>query len=175
MKRTIFLFGLIVGTILSINMLYMVNMCYSNEDFESSEVLGYTAMIVVFSLIFFGIRNYRNKQSGGYITFGKAFKIGALIALVGSTMYVVTWLFDYYLFVPDFMEKYSAHVLKEATREGATAAELAAKADEMEQFKEWYKSPALVILLTFLEVLPMGLLIALISALALKRKPGPTT
>lgn len=171
MKKNIFIYGLIIGVILVINLLYMVHLCYSNPDFTSNDVLGYAAMIVVFSLIFFGVRNYRNKVNSGYITFSKAFKIGVLITLVASTMYVVVWLFFYYLVVPDFLDKYISHVLKEATHKGATAIELANTSKEMEQFKEMYKNPFFVVLITYLEVLPVGLIIALISSLILKRKP----
>lgn len=170
MKRNVLVFGLILGTILAINMVYLVNMMYRNPDLKTNEIIGYVGMIVVFSLTFFGIRNYRNKQLNGVISLGKAFKTGALIALVGSTIYVVVWMFYYYLFVPDFIDIYSAHALNSATRDGATAAELSAKTEQMAQFKEMYKNPFFVILITYTEVLPIGLVIAFISALILKRK-----
>lgn len=178
MRKNILIYGLIIGVIMTGNMIFMVNLFYSSPDFEGNAFLGYAAMIVVFSLIFFGVRNYRNKQNNGVITFGKAFKMGALIALIAATMYVIVWLFYYYLFVPDFIDVYIPHVLKEASRSGATAAEIAAKTTEMEEFREMYKSPFFVIIATYLEVLPLGLLIALISALILKRKtakPETTT
>ncbi|WP_448636112.1 DUF4199 domain-containing protein [Pedobacter panaciterrae] len=165
MKKNILIFGLVLGIILCVNMVYMVNLCYTNPDFKSNEILGYVAMVVVFSFIFLGVRNYRNKQLGGLISFGKAFKTGLLIALAGSTMYVVVWLFYYYLFVPDFLDVYIPHVLKETP-----ASDLAAKTKEMQSFKEMYKNPLFVILITYSEVLPVGLVIALISALVLKRK-----
>ena len=168
MKRNILIFGLVLGAILCVNMVYMVNLCYNNPDFKPYDILGYTAMVVIFSLIFFGIRNYRNKQNGGVISFGKAFKTGFLIALVGSTMYVVVWIFYYYLFVPDFLDKYIPHVLKEAANKGDAA--LAAKTSEMENFKEMYKNPLFVILITYSEVLPVGLIVALVSSLILKKK-----
>jgi hypothetical protein len=173
MKRTVLIFGLILGVILAGNMLYMVDRCYTNPDMQSNDVVGYAAMVVMFSLTFFGIRNYRNKELDGVISLGRAFKTGALIALIGSTMYVVVWLFTYYLFVPDFMDKYTLHVMTEATRNGATAAELAAKAEEMKGYNELYKTPIFVVLMTYVEVLPVGLIVAFISALILKRKtPG---
>lgn len=170
MKKNIFIFGLILGTILVGHMLYMVNLLYTKPDLKTNDVVGYAAMIVVFSLTFFGIRNYRNKELGGVISLGKAFKTGALIALLGSTMYVLVWLGYYYLFVPDFIEVYTAHVLNVCTREGG---DLAAKKAEMEQFKEMYKSPFFVILITYFEVLPIGLVVAFISSLVLKRKAKP--
>jgi hypothetical protein len=83
----------------------------------------------------------------------------------------VVSLIYYYLFVPDFLDKYTLHVLNTATRAGATAAELASKAEEMEQFKEMYKNPLFAILITYAEVLPIGLAVAFVSSLILRRKP----
>lgn len=173
MKKNVLTFGLISGLIITIMMLVTVAACYNNPDFEGNQVLGYAAMIIAFSLIFVGIRNYRNKYNNGIISFGKAFKIGLYITLIASTVYVVVWLFDYYLFVPDFMDRYTEQVLNAAKRDGATAAELTAKANEMASFKEMYKNPLMVILITYAEVVPVGLIITLISALILKKKqPG---
>src|SRR5688572_27681617 len=98
MKRNLFIFGAIMGAILVVNMIPMVYLCYQNSGMEANYVLGYASMVVAFSMTFFGIRNYRNKVLGGYISFGKAFKMGLLMALVGSTLYVVVWMFSYYLF-----------------------------------------------------------------------------
>ena len=172
MKRNVLIFGLILGTILAGTGLYMVNVVCNNPEFESNDALGYASMIVVFSLTFFGIRNYRNKELGGAISLGKAFQAGALIAFIGSSMYVLAWLPYYYLVVPDFIDKYTLHVLYMATRHGATAAELTAKTEEMAQFKELYKSPLYVILISYMEVLPIGLVVAFVSSLFLKTKPN---
>jgi len=168
MKRNVLLFGLIIGVILCANMIIMVNMMYSNTDFKGNDVVGYAAMIILFSLIFFGVRNYKIKQLGGYISFGKALKMGSLIALVGSTLYVVVWLFYYYLFVPDFIDVYTEYVLTTCAPE-----DLQAKTAQLADFKEMYKNPLFVILITYSEILPVGLLVALVSALLLKRMPKP--
>ncbi len=53
MKKTVLIFSLIIGTILCVNMIVMVNMMYSNPDFKGNDLVGYAAMIVLFSLIFF--------------------------------------------------------------------------------------------------------------------------
>lgn len=170
MKRPILIFGLVIGTILCINMVVMINMMYGPTEFEGNDVLGYAAMVLLFSLIFFGVRNYRNKYLEGYISFWEAFKSGAMIAFVGSTLYVVVWLFYYYLFVPDFVDVYTDYVLNNTPQ-----AEIAAKTQEMADLKEMYKNPLFVILITYFEVLPIGLVVALISSFILKRnKPEPS-
>ncbi|MBA2746810.1 MAG: DUF4199 domain-containing protein [Flavisolibacter sp.] len=165
MKKIVWVFGMVIGALLSINMVIMVNLFYNNPDIKGTEFIGYAATVILFSLIFFGVRNYRNKQNGGIISFGKAFKAGLLIALIGSTMYVITWLFYYYLFVPDFFDKYISYILKETP-----ATELAAKTKEMEGYKKMYENPLFVVLITYSEVLPVGIIVSLISALILKRK-----
>jgi hypothetical protein len=170
MRRNVLIFGVILGTIMATHVVIMCNMVQNNPAVETNDVLGYVAMVVVFSLIFFGIRNYRNKELNGVISLGQAFKTGALIAFVGSTMYVVVGLFYYYFFAPGFLDKYTEHVMIEAARSGATATELAAKKEEMAQFKVMYRNPLFAILISYAEVLPVGLVVALISSLILKRK-----
>ena len=61
MKKTILTYGLIAGAILCANMIVLVTMMRNNPSFEGNMVVGYTIMVVTFSLIFFGVRNYRNK------------------------------------------------------------------------------------------------------------------
>lgn len=165
MKKNVLIFGLIAGAILSANMVIMVYNCSNNPDYTGNMVFGYATMLIILSLVFFGVRNYRNKELNGFISFGKALKVGVLIALVAGTMYVLSWLLYYYNFAPDFMDKYAAHILKTTP-----AAELPAKTKEMASMKEMYKNPLFVILMTYAEVLPVGLLVALLSALFLKKK-----
>ena len=170
MKKNVIVFGLLSGIVISAMMLCMVAYLYNNPGFDPNAVLGYAASIAAFSFIFVGIRNYRNKFNGGYVTFGQAFKVGLYISLIASTMYVAVWLVDYYVFVPDFMDKYTEHVLEITRKEGATPAELAAKAKDLAEDIEVYKNPLMVILITYSEILPVALVVALVSALILKKK-----
>jgi len=171
MKRIVRIYGLIISAFLVANLIYMTVMCYTDPNFMGNTALGYAAMIIVFSIIFIAVKNYRDKHCNGTITFGKAFKTGVMITLIASSVYVVVWLFEYYLFIPDFIDKYTLHVLNAAKSDGATAAEISKKTTEMAEFKTLYKNPVFVILITYAEVLPVGLVISVISALLLKRKP----
>ncbi len=174
MKRNVFIFGLISGLIVSAFMAFTAMACYNNPEFEGNMVAGFASMIIAFSFIFVGIKNFRDRYNGGVVSFGKAFMIGLYISLIGSSLYVLTWLIMYYNFIPDFMERYSAHVMKEAQKSGDQVV-IAQKAKDMANYKEWYKSPIMVILLTYMEVLPIGLIVTIISALILKRKTNPTS
>lgn len=170
MQRIVLIFGLIAGLIVSTFMVCSISYCYSTNNFDGSLVVGYAAMLLAFSMVFVGIKNYRDKYNNGSISFGKAFKVGLYISLVASTIYVLVWLVDYYVFVPDFMEKYTTHVIDEARKSGASAAEIQEQIKTMEESSKFYETPIGVILLTYMEILPVGLIVTLISALILKRK-----
>jgi|SRR5690554_489027 len=166
MKKIVWVYGLIMGTIFITGSLYMTHLLfYKNPDIESNDLLGYVVMIIIYSLIFFGIRNYRNRYLQGVISFKQAFKTGALITLIASTVYVVVWLFYYYMFLPDFLEKYTEYVIRHAP-----PAELETKTQTMQHFKNMYENPLFVILITYAEILPIGLIVSLISSFSLKKK-----
>jgi Protein of unknown function (DUF4199) len=171
MKKTVLLCGLIAGLIsTSLFIGLMLLGKAGQEDFKNGMYYGYALMILAFSFIFVGTKITRDKYNGGGISFGKAFRVGLYITLIASTIYVIVWLIDYYLFIPDFAEKYGAHVMEQLKASGASQAEIASKSAEMVRLSAMIKNPFFNILLTYSEIVPVGLIISLISALALKRK-----
>ena|ERR1044071_5696959 len=176
MKKNILVYGLVSGIIVSVIMLFTVNYishCEGSVDFSTSMLIGYASMLLSFSMVYVGIRNYRNKFNGGVISFGKAFKVGIMIVLIASTIYVVSWLIAYYFFIPDFMEKYSAFELDKLKASGASPVEIEKETKEMADFARMYKNPFFNALMTYIEILPIGLVVTLISSLILKRKAQP--
>jgi hypothetical protein len=172
MKKTVLTFGLISGAILAVMM--VLNIAFLDTiGFDRAEVVGYTSMIVAFLLIYFGVRSYRDNVGGGLVSFGRAFTVGALIAVVASLCYVVTWQVMYYKFVPDFGTKYQAHMIEKTRASGASQAEIDKKVADMAKWAEWYKNPAFNAAATFLEPLPVALIIALVSAGILRRSLRP--
>jgi hypothetical protein len=173
MKKNIIIYGLIAGIIVSFLMLFTVNTmshCKGNIDYDSSMLIGYASMLIAFSLVFVGIRNYRNKYNEGVISFGKAFKIGIMIVLIASTIYVAAWLVDYYYFIPDFMDKYSVYTLDKLRASGASQVVIDSKTKEMANMVTMLKNPFFHAMMTYCEILPVGLVVTLISSLILKRK-----
>lgn len=169
MRRIVIKFGLISGGILAASML--VSSVFMDQiGFGVAEVLGYSTMLVSFLMVYFGIRAYRDNVLSGSITFGRAFKTGLLIMLISCACYAATWQFVYYRLAPDFVEKYSAHQLEKARAAGASQAALAAQARDMQKFQEMYRNPLVNVAITFIEPVPLGLLLTLVSAVVLSRK-----
>jgi hypothetical protein len=167
MTKNIIVYGLIAGIIVSVLMLFSIG---NINDLNIGLAIGYASMLLAFSLVFVGIKNYRDKYNGGVISFGKAFKIGIMIVLIASTMYVISWLINYFFFIPDYMEKYAASMLDQLKASGTSQAEIDKQAKEMASFNARYKNPFFNALITYTEILPVGLAVTLISSFILKRK-----
>ena len=180
MKRIVLTYGLISGGILAAMTAIMMPLCMNGTfDFKYSEIVGYSTMILAYLAVFLGIRNYRERNGGGTITFGKAFKVGILITLVTSAVYVIGWEIVFWNFIPDFGDKFAAYSLEKMREDGASAAALAKAQQDMIRFKELYKNPLFNIGMTFIEVFPVGLIVTLVSAAILRKKnpsaPVPAT
>lgn len=168
--KTVLTFGLISGGLSSLMMLLTVPFL-DRIGFEYGEYLGYTAIVASFLPIFFGIRAYRDEVSGGTLTFGRGFLVGALIALISSLFYIATWQVVYFKLTPDFGQKYQAYVIEKMKKEGETQQKIDETLRQFQSFKAYYDVPLINALVTLIEPLPIGLLISLISAGILRRKP----
>jgi uncharacterized membrane protein len=171
MKRIVLTFGLIAGGILAA-MLLITLPFHEQIGLDAGALIGYTTMVLAFLLIFFGVRSYRDNVAGGTVRFGRAFLVGALIALVASTCYVVTWEAIYFKYGKQFVAKYQDHTLAKARAQGDDEATLAAKKAKMDEFAKLYDNVAFNAAITFLEPLPVALIVALVSAGVLSRKKG---
>lgn len=138
---------------------------------HSSLWLGYLIMLVALSSILVGVKQYRDRDLGGVIGFGKALLVGLGIALTASLAYVLVW--EVYLALTHytFIDHYTASILAGKRAAGVTGAAYQKTVVEMETLRRQYANPLFRLPMTFVEIFPVGVLIALITA-ALVRNPG---
>lgn len=137
---------------------------------HGSMLFGYLVMLVALSLIFVGVKRYRDVECGGVIRFGRAFGLGVGMALVASVIYVIGW--EIYLAATgwDFMADYQAQILRDMEARGSGGQEIEAARETMAVWGERYRSPLWRVPITLSEIFPVGLLVALVSA-AILRNP----
>jgi hypothetical protein len=169
MKKTVLTFGLIAGLIISVLMggsLLIADKIGSGH----SMVLGYTIMVASFLLVYFGIRSYRDNTLAGQISFGRAFACGILITLITCVFYVAMWEVIYFNFMPHFMDSYFAAQIHKIQSAGLDPATTASQVAAIRRSEQLYQNPFVNMAYTFIEPLPVGLLMTLISAAVLRRK-----
>ena len=172
MKKTILIFGLISGVLSSAMMCATLPFLRDLEHGDKGLLVGYTAIVLSFLLVYFGIRSYRDNLAGGVIGFGRAFAIGISITLISCAFYVVTWEILYFNFMHGFMDSYFAAQIHKVQSTPGTPQAIEAKVAAIRQSQQLYENPLVNALYTFIEPFPVGLLITLISAAILRKKPA---
>ena len=143
----------------------------STFGFDWGEVIGYTTIVHSFLLVFVGIRSYRANVGGGQITFPKAVAVGISITLILCVFYVATWELLYFNFLPGFMDRYGAYMVDKAKVSGASPVAVQVQLQQLRKYNELYGDSFLNVAIAFIKHFPIGLVITLISAGVLKRKP----
>jgi Protein of unknown function (DUF4199) len=166
MGRIIWVYGSIAGTILTLSFAigYFLNAGMDDHNI----VTGYLIMLAALSFIFVGVKRYRDTAQGGVIRFLPAFGVGIGIAGVASLFYVIGW--EIYMYVTDFsfINAYVESMISAKRAEGATAAEIAKFTIDMNAFKADYAKPLYRMMITLSEIAPVGLVVALVSAVLLR-------
>ena len=170
MKNLILRYGLYSGALSALFMSVMAWQFHKSGNMSGGEVYGYGGMILSMLFVYLGVRLYRDRERSGVISFGEAFKVGGLIALISCVCYVVAWMLLYEFVMPDFMEKYASFMIENMKAKGADEIKIQETAAQMEQYKEMYKNPLIRAGMTFVEPLPVALFMSLVSAGILRKK-----
>ena len=129
---------------------------------------GYLVMLASMTLLFVGVKRYRDVECGGVVRFGRAFIVGLGTAIVAGIIYAIGWEIVLAVTGVDFIGQYAGAELARLRAQGADAATIAAKTEEMRQLAVSYNNPLFRLPMTFVEIFPVGLLVALVSALLLR-------
>jgi hypothetical protein len=138
---------------------------------QHSMAVGYLIMLAGLTLVFVGMKRFRDVERGGVVKFGPAFLLGLGISLVASLIYVVGW--ELYMASTDYalLQDYFAAELRGLQGAGLSPAELARQTGELTAMRaQILDDTPLRLGMIFLEIFPVGLLVSLVSA-ALLRNP----
>jgi hypothetical protein len=140
MKKTVLTYGLISGFMISV--LMGGTMVFADKIGSGhSMVLGYTMMVASF----------------------------LLITLITTVCYVAMWEILYFNFMPHFMDSYFAAQIQSVQSAGLDPATTARQVAGIQHSQQLYQNPLINMAYTFIEPLPVGLVITLISAALLRR------
>lgn len=146
----------------------VVGMLHERVAWVSTLAFGLSVMVVAMGFVFVGVKRYRDVECGGVVRFWPAFRLGLLIALVAALGYVLMW--EVYLAATDyrFFDDYMAKMLRDAQASGQSASAIAAMSAEFDSMRTAYANPLYRLPLTFSEIAPIGLVVALLSAVLLR-------
>jgi len=174
MKKIIITFGLIAGFIIGSFMWLYAYLCEKGViSLDNSETIGYASMVIALSMVFFGIKSFRDNHSRGAIRFWKGVQVGILITLIASLMYAVSGEIYYQVnpqFVNVIMEKYAEQQVSTLKEKGASQEEIDRAANQMAEMMKMMENPVVRFGIALMEILPVGIIVTLASAAILRRR-----
>lgn len=137
---------------------------------SSSPLFGYLVMLAGLTMIFVGVKRFRDVELGGVIGFGRALLVGLGIGVVAATLYAAA--FELYVAVLGFdLAAWFGEIRqRELAAEGASPTAIQAELAALREFGESYRNPLVRIPFHFIEIGPVCIVIALASA-AILRNP----
>ncbi|WP_304232088.1 DUF4199 domain-containing protein [Jiulongibacter sediminis] len=170
MSKAAIKYGLISGAIVSILLAFSAPYMINNQgSLGTSQLMGYISMMLALVLIYFGIRERKMKELGGEITFLDALKTGAMIALICSVIYTISWMIISGIY-PEVNESIANMYRNEINAKDIDDAQKAVELAEVNEMMQNYQNPIFKFGITMLEILPLGLVVSLISSIILRTK-----
>lgn len=165
--KTAAIYGLPAGIgIISLMLISFETMGFHSG--ASSMAVGFLLMFVILSLIFFGIKKYRDQGQGGVIKFSKALLLGLAMSLFAGIAYVLIWEIYSAATNSQFIYEYTDHLIELQKAKGVSAEELSAYIEGARKKADLYFSNRPYRMgITFSEIFPMGFIVSLLSALFL--------
>ena len=169
MFRTILKYGLMAGLVVG-TALVGVSVAYGGQPPPDwGMAAGFASMLLALSAVFVGVKQHRDTARGGVIRFWPAFGLGLGISAVAGLVYVAAWELCLVLADRDFAAFFANSMVEGARSKGVDGARLEQVIAEAQAFEAMYRNPLVRMPMTFVEIFPVGVLVSLVSALALRR------
>lgn len=140
----------------------------SQENYDKSEIVGYSIMLLASVTVFLAIKEYKTKQNNGNLSFIQGFKIGISVSAIGGLGFgLYNWVYINWL-NPNFLSDYMAYSEQQIRDSGLSEAQINQQLAELAEYSDLIQHQGFNVLLMFATVFLIGLLFTVVSALALK-------
>lgn len=167
MRNLVLKYGGLIAAILTAVMLVPLAFQTTDEmiaNMELGEIVGYTTMVVAMGLIFFALREHRNRNLGGVMTFRTGFLTGLAVSAVAAVLFGLAAALFYAWLGPErtheFMQAYVA----------AKADDVPAELATYESQRGLWGNPLFQGFVMFATVLPIGLVMSFAAAAVLRTR-----
>ena len=130
--------------------------------------LGSIVYLLIFVGLFLGVKNYRDMQLGGMISFGTAFNMGFRILLYAGLIYSIYSYIYFKTFGHDTLGAMRDMMESELAKTGISESQAESM---MDMYRKWVFIPGAMAISSFAGTLFIGAILSLINAAILKRNP----
>jgi len=125
-KSTFWKTALIYGGLAGFLIISMMLISFEARGFHSdlgSMIVGFLVMFFILSLIFFGMKRFRDREQGGVIKFSKALLLGLAMSLFAGLAYVTVSEIYMAMTNHEFIGEYTNHLIEREKTKGVSGPE----------------------------------------------------
>jgi hypothetical protein len=178
MKKSILVNGMATGALLSIMFVATNYFIEQKSNPSLASTIGNILLMASLSMVFFAIRNVRDKVNKGYIGFNTAFRTALMVILIGTFCYTTTK--STYAFIVDkeYLNRAIDRTIEAETKnimnsKDVSDLEKKKKIQEFTSNMNDLRTPYAFVITSILEFFPMGLIISILCAALMKRSTPP--
>lgn len=166
--------GLAAGLLLSTMFVTTIYIGEYNNNPSLASTIGNIMLMASLSMIFFAIRNVRDRINGGSISFNQAFRTAMIVVLVATGCYTTTKNLYAFAINPNYIESSINKTIEAESNMIRADKELSeeVKAKTIQEFASnmnELKNPTSFFMSSILDFFPMGLAIALLCSALMHR------
>jgi len=137
-------------------------------DYSTGEGLYYPTilgLIAAIAILYYAIKQHRDEELGGYITFGRCVKLGALIGLFSGIL-VGIFAFVYHSFIrPDIIPSMMEFQMSQWEKAGMTEEQI----EQASSMTEMFMTPVAQIFSSIINMLLLNVILSLIVGAIMKK------
>lgn len=155
--------GLIIVSLFS----HLMGWTQADASFSFTSLLSMVLTYgIMFGALFLGVKHLKEKLQDGYISFGKAFKLGLLISLI-MALFISIWMYVFLEFIdPNFLQNMIDVMEFQFEEQGLSDEEIETSMGIM----GYMFNPLAFTIMSFFSQFITGLILSLIAAAILQRK-----
>lgn len=144
----------------------VVSLLFYSLDLSDKPWVGYSSFVILIVGIVLGTLAYRDKHSGGFISYGRALASGVLISLVTGVIMGIYSYFFFGFFDPEMMEKMLDMSAENMAKKGMTDEQI----DAGLKFTSKFMTPPIIAATSLLSLTFWGTIFSLITSIFIKRE-----
>ncbi len=161
-------YGLLVGVIVGIYMMIEYAIGLHGEYLEYGQYTGYVRYVLLAAGVFIGVRDTRDGERQGNISFWPAVWVGIRISFVAAVVIAISELIYIQFVNPGFTDDYIAFMIAKLKAANVTVEEIN---NLLAQAEAW-RSTAWQIVFYLGETMALGFIFSIIAGAMLKKKPS---
>jgi len=166
--KIILKYGLLAGMIVGVYIMVEYAIGLHGKYLEYGQYTGYVRYVLLAAGVFIGVRDTRDGERNGSISFWPAVWVGIRISFVAAAVITISELIYIQFVNPGFTEDYIAFMIAKLKAANATVEEIN---NLLAQAKAW-SSTAWQIVFYMGETMALGAIFSIIAGAILKKKPS---